>query len=113
MGRTRRRTRRRTRGHCVRRRTPRAGSKTPRRSTRLANKRFKKNMSMTGIANILEEIVELPLDTAVGVTKSAVGVTKKATKAAKKTAKRIKRATGKLTKRGESEIASLFANLGL
>jgi len=70
-------------------------------------------MSMTGIANILEEIVELPLDTAVGVTKSAVGVTKKATKAAKKTAKRIKRATGKLTKRGESEIASLFANLGL
>ena len=97
MGRrTRRRTRNRTRGHRARRRTPRGGVGAPRRSARLANKRFKKNMSMKNVANILEEIVdiaELPIQAAVGVTKgvtrSAVGATRGVGKAAKKTAKRM------------------------
>jgi len=63
-------------------------------------------MSMTGLANALDDIIEHPI-------KSAVGVTKTATKAAKKSAKKIKRVAHKLTKKSEHELATLFSSMGL
>jgi len=100
-------TKRRTKHRRSKHQTPRAGVGAPRRSRRIYNQRFKnKDMSMTGLANALEGIVEHPI-------KSAVGVTTGVGKAEKETARRIKKSAVKLTKKSETELANLFGSMGL